>query len=600
VLIFFKDLNRLFEPQDRRRMLGVFLMMGVQSALEMVSIAVVLPVIDIALNPARLEKYGPLAAGLRAMGIADPAQVVLALSCGLVTIFIGKNLALLAVLWWLNSTVQTLQYGFRARLLAGYLRQPFQWILRQNSATVMRNLFSSAASVFAGGVTGMFTVVLESLMVVGVGGVLLWVEPVATLVAAAIVGTVAGVYLVATRRHVVTWGRRVDFLLGHMMRMVNEALATLKEVKLRHCEEHFVGAYRDAGMEVAVTRVRLAMNGVAPRPVGEIILVVAVVAVVLVLWGVQQRPTDDILPVLAMFAAAGIRIMPSAARIVAAASNVRESRGPLENILRDFRNFQPAEAAPATGSGFRFRQSLVAEGVGFRYDGAAVDSLDGIDLSIAKGESVAFIGTTGAGKTTLVDILTGLLAPTRGRVLVDGISLPEVAYDLQRSVGYVPQTIVLTDESLRHNIAFGLPAAEIDDDRVWRAARLAQIDDFIRSLPDGLDTEVGERGVRISGGQRQRIGIARALYHDPDILVMDEATSALDVVTEHQFVEAINAVRGDKTVIVIAHRLSTVRKCDRVVLLDQGRLVGTGLFDELAATHPRLSEMVSIDQDTRS
>ncbi len=576
--------------------------MLVQSALEMASIALILPVIDIAITPGRLEKYGPIADVLRMAGFSDPRAATIVLAAGLIALFIGKNLLLFFVLWTQNSVNQSLQYDFRTRLLSGYLRQPYARALRQNSAHVVRNLFNSSPAIFANGVMGLFVVILEVLIVAAIGTVLVLVEPVGTLICAGLVGAIAAGYLVFSRTRIVAWGRRSDNLNGRMMRTVNEALGTVKEIKLRRCEPYFVNAFLRDSMEAAAIRVRLSMNGVAPRPVGEIVLVIAVMAVISAMMTIETRTFGEIVPVLTIFAAAGIRIMPSAARIVAGINNVREARGPLENVLRDYRAFPPAPAeagatAETARDGSRFRNAISFENLTFRYEEAAQDALSELSLTIRKGESVAFVGPTGAGKSTLVDVMMGLLAPTRGAVKADGRDIRDDLPAWQRGIGYVPQVIVLIDDTIRRNIAFGVSDDRIDDARVWHAAKVAQIEDFIRSLPDGLDTAVGERGARISGGQRQRIGIARALYHDPEILVMDEATSSLDVLTEHQFAQAIEAVRGEKTLIVIAHRLSTVRKCDRIFMLEGGKIVASGTFDHVAATHPGLARMVEIDTE---
>jgi ABC-type multidrug transport system fused ATPase/permease subunit len=231
---------------------------------------------------------------------------------------------------------------------------------------------------------------------------------------------------------------------------------------------------------------------------------------------------------------------------------------------------------PERGQPIPFGDSLRLEHVIYRYPSTETDTIRDVTLQIARGTSVGFIGSTGTGKTTLVDIILGLLTPNSGRVLVDGMDIRGRERGWQDQIGYVPQSIFLTDDSLRRNIAFGLPNEQIDEDAIWRTVRAAQLEAFVNELPAGLDTMVGERGVRLSGGQRQRIGIARALYHDPAVLVLDEATSALDNVTEREFMTTVGTLRGAKTVIIIAHRLSTVEHCDRLFRLEQGRVVEEG------------------------
>ena len=238
-----------------------------------------------------------------------------------------------------------------------------------------------------------------------------------------------------------------------------------------------------------------------------------------------------------------------------------------------------------------FEREIAVEDLRFRYEGQTEDALSGVTLTVPRGASVGFVGSSGAGKTTVVDVLLGLLTPTGGRVAVDGVDIQTCLPAWQRKIGYIPQTIFLTDDTVRNNVAFGLDPGDISDAAVWAALDAAQLRELVESFPEGLSAMVGERGVRLSGGQRQRIGIARALYHRPDVLVMDEATSALDTQTERQFVEALDALQGEHTVVVIAHRLSTVRHCDTLFLMDRGRVVAQGTYDELMLTSPAFRAM---------
>jgi len=601
MLYFIRQVYPLFSRSERRRLALVFALMLGQSVLELLSIALVLPVIDIALTPSRLSHYPPLARLLDSAGLSEPGTAMMALGAGLVAAFIIKNIVLLFIFWLLHQTMQGLYLDFRTSLVTGYLKQQYARVLHQNSAAVIRNLFSSAAAIFSNGALGIFTVFLELMIIVSIGIGLVLIEPIGTAIAALIVFSTVGLYLLFTRTRIVTWGRESDWLVARMMQTMSEALGTFKEIKLGHVEPYFIEKFRRDAAETAAIRVKLAVNGVALRPVGEIVLVLAVVAIIGLLTILQGKTVAEIIPVLSVFAAAGIRIMPSSTRIVAGINNVREAMGPLENVLLDLRSFAkaPLVAEPDTSRGeFHFKHHLAVEGLSFRFDGAAQDALSEISLCIARGQSVAIIGRTGSGKTTLVDLILGLLTPSKGRVTIDGIDIQSNLSAWQRSTGYVPQTVNLIDNTLRRNIAFGRPDDQIDDDRLRQVIRIAQLEDFVRTLPDALDTMVGEKGVRISGGQRQRMGIARALYSDPDVLVMDEATSALDVLTEHQFNSAIEAIRGIKTILIIAHRLSTVRKCDCVFVLDHGRLVASGPFDKVVAEHPHLARMVELDQST--
>jgi ABC-type multidrug transport system fused ATPase/permease subunit len=291
------------------------------------------------------------------------------------------------------------------------------------------------------------------------------------------------------------------------------------------------------------------------------------------------KDVNEIVPVVGLFAISAFRVLPSVNKIVNGLQTLRVSRSTIETIHQDLRLKTPNEK---TNEDSEFQlSSLSAQNLCFRYEKTEEDVLRDVNISVRKGEAVGFVGQSGSGKSTLIDILLGLLEAKSGSVLINGCGISEVKQQWQHIVGYIPQTIFLMDDSLRRNIAIGIADNGIDEVAIVEALKSAQLEDFVASLPEGLDTVVGERGVRLSGGQRQRIGIARALYHRPSVLVLDEATSSLDTETEHGVMQAVQALQGDKTVIIVAHRLSTVEYCDRLYRLDAGRIVDEGTFDEV-------------------
>jgi ABC-type multidrug transport system fused ATPase/permease subunit len=305
--------------------------------------------------------------------------------------------------------------------------------------------------------------------------------------------------------------------------------------------------------------------------VGLCLLVVSMV--------VRDRPLSDIVPILGLFAAAAFRVMPSINRLLMATQTLNFNRSIIASVYRDF-----LLDSPEVNGAQRvepFAKQLELKDVSFKYPTAATPSLQNVSLVVRRGEAVGFVGPSGAGKSTLVDVILGLFAPTSGVVSVDGSDVQQNLRNWQNQIGYVPQAIYLTDDTLRRNVAFGLNDENIDDDLVREAIHLAQLQEFVANLPDGIQTVVGERGVRLSGGQRQRIGIARALYHKPSVLVLDEATSSLDTPTEHGVMEAVQALQGSKTVIIVAHRLSTVEYCDRLYRIEDSRITEEGTFAEV-------------------
>jgi ABC-type multidrug transport system fused ATPase/permease subunit len=319
---------------------------------------------------------------------------------------------------------------------------------------------------------------------------------------------------------------------------------------------------------------------VLPRFGLEVLTIIGLAVLVLMMIVLGSELTE-ILPVLGLFGASAFRLLPAVNRMINNFQLINVSRPQVADIFSDL-----SISSKSLGSGvnhFGFKIDVSVSGVSFSYEASSHQALSDITVFISQGEAVGLVGPSGSGKSTLVDILLGLLEPTSGRVLVDGIDIHENLRGWQNHIGYVPQSIFLTDDTLRRNVAFGLPKDKIDDEAVKSAIRLAQLEEFVASLPDGMETVVGERGVRLSGGQRQRIGIARALYNNPDVLVLDEATSSLDTETEHGVMQAVQALQGDKTVIIVAHRLSTVEYCDRLYRLENAQIVDEGTFSEVTS-----------------
>jgi ATP-binding cassette, subfamily B, bacterial PglK len=378
------------------------------------------------------------------------------------------------------------------------------------------------------------------------------------------------------------WGKTRQFHEGLRIQHLQQGLGGAKDVKLLGRETEFFAQYREHNYGSATVQQRLTAVQQLPRLWLELLAAVGLAALVLIMIG-TGKPLDALLPTIGLFVVAAFRLMPSVSRVMTSTQVVRYNH-PVVTMLREEVDILDRGAvAPVAAPPMRFRSEIRLEHVSFRYAGVEADAVRDVNLVIPRGASVGFVGGSGAGKSTLVDVILGLLAPSQGAVLVDGVDIRTQLRGWQDQVGYVAQSIFLTDDTLRRNVAFGLPEDRIDDIAVHRAIRAAQLEEFVTSLPQGLDTVVGERGVRLSGGQRQRIGIARALYHDPPVLVLDEATSSLDTTNEQGVMEAVKALQGDKTILIVAHRLSTVAHCDQLFRFEQGALVDAGSYDRVVA-----------------
>jgi ATP-binding cassette subfamily C protein len=362
-------------------------------------------------------------------------------------------------------------------------------------------------------------------------------------------------------------------------------------------EFYFVERFRRASLDTAVFRIREGTVSQVPQLFLEAIVVAGLVLVVVVLL---QRSTslDQLAPVLSVFALAAFRLIPSINKIVGCAAQIKASAVAVDDVADELGRSAVSQptAPPQASSAFAFRDRLTIDQLSYRYPGGRSAVLSGVELVIRRGESIALVGPSGAGKTTLADVILGVLQPMAGRILVDGRDVTSDLRGWQTKIGYVPQSIYLTDDTLRRNIALGLPDELIDATQLADAIKLAHLDAVIEQLPEGLDSLVGEHGVRLSGGQRQRVGIARALYHRPEMLVLDEATSALDNVLEREVSQAIATLGGQITMIIVAHRLSTARQCDRVVLMKAGRVEASGRFHDLVERNADMRRLVELGQ----
>jgi ABC-type multidrug transport system fused ATPase/permease subunit len=418
----------------------------------------------------------------------------------------------------------------------------------------------------------------DGLIAVSLFVVLVVVEPLGTLSAIAIFLSATYLFQRFTNNRLQRWGKQRQQQKGKIIQTIQQSLGAVKDVQVLGREQTFIDIHREQQIVDTNLLRRINMTQALPRLWLEIIAMGSMASLVVIMLWVGNE-VNAIVPVVGLFALSAFRVLPSVNKIVNGLQTLRVSRSTIETIHQDL---GLAVSEPNFVGDVRFEfSSLTTTNLNFRYEMTEQDVLKDVSVSVLRGEAVGFVGQSGSGKSTLIDILLGLLDPKSGSVSINRRSISEVKQQWQRIVGYIPQTIFLMDDSLRRNIAIGITDSEIDEAAIQDALKSAQLEDFVASLPEGLDTVVGERGVRLSGGQRQRIGIARALYHRPSVLVLDEATSSLDTETEKGVMQAVQALQGDKTVIIVAHRLSTVEYCDRLYRLDAGRIVDEGTFDEV-------------------
>ena len=565
---------KLFTNSDRIAFTRIVVMVIIGMFLETISLGIVVPIIGILTQDDYQQKY-PFIVDI--FGNLSREELISAVMVAMVLIYIVRSLFLFWSLWIQKGFSASVSGRLSQSLFSTYLRQPYMFHLQRNSSTLMRNA-KNATAIVTCGVDPFLVLLTDGLVAIAMFALLIAVEPVGTLAVLLVFGLSTFVFQRTTRRRIDNWGYQVDYHETKILQHLQEGFGGAKDVKVLGRENEFLSQHeKHLGESIRINRIYNVILTL-PRSFMEIITIVGLCLLV-VSMVVRGRELADIVPILGLFAAAAFRVMPSINRLLMATQTLIFNRSIIASVYQDFLLDSPDSLTVKSNT--KFASQLELMDVSFQYPTAATASLQNVSLVVKRGEAVGFVGPSGAGKSTLVDVILGLFAPTSGVVKVDGQDVQQNLRNWQNQIGYVPQAIYLTDDTLRRNVAFGLNDENIDDNLVRDAIRLAQLEEFVATLPEKLDTVVGERGVRLSGGQRQRIGIARALYHNPSVLVLDEATSSLDTPTEHGVMQAVQALQGSKTVLIVAHRLSTVEYCDRLYKIENARITEEGTFDEV-------------------
>ena len=589
---------RLLTRRERRQLYWLAPSVVILALLEVVGIASITPVLALLGDPRALREPGLLNDVFTALAFQDEFAFLMFLGGASLFALVVSNGFGAYMTWRLKRFAETSGQSIAVRLMRGYLGQPYAFFLNRNSADLVRNLMNEVPLVVNGILMPGLELLSRSTAVVFVTVLVFSVDPVLALLAGTVFGSLYAVVFGVTRRTLQRLGavrleaNRLRFRVG------NEAFGALKDVKLMGLEGSYLERFTRGVRKLAHANTMGHVIAATPRYLLETLAFGGVLAMVITMLG-MGRGLDTILPVIGLYAFAVYRLMPALQTVFASLTTIRYNLPALDVIGSDL----PTETASPTTNDqsplpdaneppLPFNDAIELRHVSFKYPNAGRPTLHDIDLSIPINTMVGFVGTTGSGKTTVVDLLLGLLAPSEGGLYVDGDLVDErTVRHWQKNVGYVPQHIYLADDTVAANIALGVPPDEIDRRAVETAAHLAMIHDFVASeLPDNYDTVVGERGIRLSGGQRQRIGIARALYRDPKVLVFDEATSALDNATERGVFEAILGLRGQKTIILVAHRLTTVQACHEVVMVEAGRVTAKGTYESLLEHSGRFRE----------
>lgn len=571
-----RNLRELITKSAQYQMLILLHMMVIGMVLEVMGLGLVFFAIALMTQPDIAQRYPSLEWLLKSLNYREQTSLIFFGALSLVVVYLIKVAFLILMNWQRNKFIFGVQASLSRKLFDGYMKQPWDFHLQRNSAQLIHNAMHEVGFFCTVLLQSMLIFLAEGTVFIGMSFALLIMEPIGTAIVLCFFALVVLVFHSFIRRRLSLWGETRQHFDACRLQYLQQGLGGVKEAKLLGRESDFVNQYDKQNVASLSISEKLGTLAELPRLVLELLLVLSIACVMMSVLA-QGKSAEVLLQTIGLFAAAAFRLMPSVNRILGAMQNLRYSSPCIFTLHREVKLLAEGIVV-CDGKKVGYKDKIVLHNVSYRYADAQYDALDSISLIIHQGASIGIIGQSGAGKSTLVDVILGLLTPCVGMIRVDDIDIQTRLRSWQDQIGYVPQTIFLTDDTLRRNIAFGLSDDQIDDVAVNKAIKSAHLDEYILSLPLGVETFVGERGVRLSGGQRQRVGIARALYHNPKVLVLDEATSSLDTAVEKEVMDDINALQGEKTLIIVAHRLSTLEKCDYIYRLEKGKIVDSGRY----------------------
>ncbi len=576
----YSKLKVLLDRKQKSQMVGIVVLMLIGGVLESLGIAMIAPVMQVVIDPEKVEESHILSAIYNLFNLTSTTQLAAIIMVSIILVFIIKNV----FLYFMNVVqlrfVYTNQFATSRRMMINFMQRPYEYYLNADTTVIQRNITSDVNNLYAL-ILSCLQLTSEIIVFVCLVAILLSQDARMTLTIATLLVIVLLVIKFVIKPVMVKAGKDNQDYYSGLYKWIYESVTGIKEIKVAAKENYFINGYADCGAGYVNAVQKYNLYNSTPRLLIETIAIAGMIGYMLFVMA-QGTSLTSLLPQLTVLAAAAARLLPSANRINNYLTSIAYFEPFLDNVSENLQDEIHDESISYNSEDYRTKaqteklpvhNSINLKDITYKYPNTDKYILDGADMEIPVGKSVGIVGTSGAGKTTIVDVLLGLLEPEKGRILADGVDVKTNYKGWLKNVGYIPQTIFMTDSTIRKNVAFGVPEDEIDDAKVWQALSEAALDSFVKELPEGLDTEIGERGIRLSGGQRQRIGIARALFEDPEVLVLDEATSALDNDTEAAIMDSINRLHGKKTLVIIAHRLQTIEKCDMIYGIKDGKAV---------------------------
>jgi len=575
----FKKLLVLLDKKQKQNMVGLVFMMLIGAALETLGVSLILPVMNIILEENAVEKHWYLQLIVKVFHVEGTKNLTIFVMSALIFMFIVKNAYLFVQQKATLKFVYTNQFATSRRMMINYMQRPYEYYLNADTAVIQRNITSDVNNMY-GLILALLSLMSEAVVFVALVAISFATDVWMTVTVTILLVAILAIIKVAIKPTLAKAGQENQDFYSGLFKWINQSVTGIKEIKIAGKEPYFINEYSKCGAGYVNAVQRYSLFNATPRLLIETVAIAGMVGYLMIMLmnGVQAT---EIMPQITLLALVAMRLIPCANRMNNHMNSISyfepffmgvndslQQEITDESVNYDEEHYakkMEVEKLPVT-------KSIVLSDITYKYPNTDVLIFDHATFEIPVGSSVGIVGSSGSGKTTVVDIMLGLLKNESGQVLADGIDVKTNYQGWLKNIGYIPQTIFMIDSTIRKNVAFGVPDEDIDDEKVWQALREARLDEFVKGLPEGLDTGIGERGIRLSGGQRQRIGIARALFENPEVLVLDEATSALDNETEAAIMESINNLHGKKTLVIIAHRLQTIEKCDMVYRVKDGKI----------------------------
>jgi ABC-type multidrug transport system fused ATPase/permease subunit len=595
-----QDLSRfslilgILNRHEKRQLVFVFLSLLVMGFIEFLGVGSIAPFISIASNPQIIHTNPYLEKIYAFFNFTSDTSFIIFFGILVIAVFTLSNFSLAAINFVIHVFSGKRRHSISMRLFEKYLRQPYIFFLNTNSALLIKSILSDVTTYVVDELICLLQLVASSIICISIIALLVVLNPYLAIITSLSLGLIYIFIFSAIKKFLSRIGEERSVQDVFRYKYINEAFGGIKDIKIIGKEKNFLSLFSTPSKKHASSDAVYSSIIDTPKHIIETVAIGGMLTVVIFMLLAGNNITGFI-PILTVYALGAYRLLPQLQKIFRSVTSIRYHFYAVENLNNAFQKIPPGiEINAGNIPKLEFRSTIKLVDIGFSYPGAKKEIVKNQNLSIKSNTSIAFVGPTGCGKTTLVDIILGLLEPDTGKIFVDNTELnSENIKNWQKNLGYVPQSIYLTDDTIRNNIAFGIPAGDIDEERLVQSAQMANIHGFIvNELKDGYDTLIGERGIRLSGGQRQRIGIARAVYNNPSVLVLDEATSALDTLTENAIMDAIGNLSHKKTIIMVAHRITTVKGCDVIYLMEKGNIADFGTYDELYERNSSFRRMV--------